>query len=271
MISATGFNKSISTINFGADKKDASQYKFVNVCNPFTKRDCNNLITIDLSKPKRFELRDMFPLDEVCNTLAVDYNPDFNGELFDKVTHESIPVNILTCSNAEKKGHVVYEFMSKDLKQNYGYVWFSTPQRTEKLDRELAKDHPEAGIVGDRLIVEYLRNINPQRFGGVGKLADKLEVKYCLDNNIEPNIVSYADYGSHLAHYKRGKRFFVPDRYTYDYCNMMVKYNNPDPNAVLEDYIVANKDEGIDSGFNLLPMYLPKSLIDKYSEEYRNK
>ncbi len=237
----------------------------IDIFNPLDNCYYSHVDRFDLNKPKTFIMGQM----SSGETFNAEYNPDLNGELIDKTTNKKFPVNILTCTTDKEPGNIIYQFMSKDLNRNYGYVWFTTPERKGGVPKILAKDYAEEQIIGDRLIVEYLKNFDDVNIGGVGRLADKLEVKYCLDNNIPLNIVSQAKTGSHIAHFKRGKRFISPEVGTVDYNHLMLRYNNSNPNEVLEN-IINNSDietSNIDLGY--ITMYLPKEICEKYANELR--
>ena len=230
--------------------------------NPFTMRRLESKQKIDLKKECKIIMKD--PLAE-RNPLILDYNPSRTGSLIDKKKKSPIPVNILKSECQHYENQIAYHFMSKDLKKEYGYVELYTPIFDSK--NELLKDYPEYGIVGPRVIVSYLQNWDESKVGGVGKLADKLAVKYCQEQGIEPNIVSYADAYSHVAHFKRGKRFIPPKEGSEDYIFLKKQYGKTDPNEILQSEIQNAKWNGTDVdllGWGYLMMYLPKDLIEKY-------
>ena len=129
------------------------------------------------------------------------------------------------------------------------------------------RDYPELGIKGERIIVRYLRNWNDKIYGGIGKLADMMAVKFCEEIGIEPVIVSLADKGSHVAHYLRGKRFFPLEKDSYDYEKFVKKYKNPDPNKIMEELIAndATTPEQM-RAWTLLGMYMPKEAVERYKQ-----
>ena len=130
--------------------------------------------------------------------------------------------------------------MSRSLSKEYGYVHLSLhrdPRADLKessfLDRELLINYPKHKIQGPRVIVEYLQNWEDSKKGGIGRLADKLAVKYCIENNIKPVIISNADRGSHVAHYLRGKRFLPPEKDTSSYDYLAKNYGCTNLNKIL--------------------------------------
>ena len=56
--------------------------------------------------------------------------------------------------------------------------------------------------------VSFIKNYNPQKYSGFGKIADQIEVEHCLNRGLKNfEITSEASLNSHAYHYKRGKRF----------------------------------------------------------------
>lgn len=201
------------------------------------------------------------------------------GEIFDRKNNKPVKVTIMKSSGS--KYETTYHFMSQNLKEEYGYVAFTLCKKPRSrefkdmvLEQELLKNYPEYGIKGARIIVDFLLNHNDTRYKGIGKLADKMAVKHCLDNNIKPVIISEADWGSHIAHYKRGKRFLPlePESAAYQY--FLRNYGTTDVNAVIEKLIKEEEKNGEKINikqWNPIFMYLPKELAQKYAKELKSE
>lgn len=221
---------------------------------------------IDKTTHKKYTLVCLNPFQD---DLELEYNPDLKGQLIDKKTNKPFDVNILKMEANDEKGAIIYKFTDDNFEKDYGYVWFTTPQYQGITECDLKNtDMSEINMGKERVIVQYLKNYDDKNIGGVGKLADKLEVKYCFENNIEPNIISDADKNSHVAHYKRGKRFITPPVGSSEYNFLVDKYGSPNPNEVLEELIEHSDGEKIDlTGWEFMVMYLPYNLIEKYKNE----
>ena len=58
------------------------------------------------------------------------------------------------------------------------------------------------------VFVEFIENLHPDMYSGLGKTADQIEVEHCINRGLDRfEINSHAELNSHVAHYKRGKRF----------------------------------------------------------------
>lgn len=240
---------------------------FLKVYNPFTNSYSHDDIITALNKPQTFELK-----HNSCSIyegihLKLDYNPKRIDFILDKAKNEPIKTVILKAT--DNANSISYNFMSENLKKEYGYVSFSLHKSTDNIVfNELLQDRPEQGIIGPKIVIDYLQNWDDEKIGGIGYLADKLVVKYCLDNNLPINIVSVADRGSHLAHYLRGKRF-LPLEEDSSSCNYYKEmFGETDVNKILEKASVSrSKNEKIELKIGFLPMYMPKELVAKYIKE----
>ena len=236
----------------------------LSIYNPFTLRRLDSKQLINFNQPSKIIMKD--PLNKKY-PLIVDYDPNRTGFLKNRKTDQPIEVNILKSESRSHINQTAYHFMSKNLKEEYGYVELCLPIPDKNSSNELLKDYPEYGIVGKRAVVSYLQNWDEENIKGVGILADKLGVKYCLENGFEPNIVSYADAFSHVSHFKRGKRFIPPAEGSEDYKFLKSQYGKTDPNEILLSEIQNANWNGttVDlTGWGYLMMYLPKDLIEKY-------
>ena len=206
----------------------------------------------------------------VPDECTVKFDPRKKGQLINKNTGEPIDVFIIEIHDNRCKKGVSFNFLSKDLEHEYGHV--ELDGNVSFYDKELSNDYKKEDIKGERIIVTWLENTDDKNIGGVGKLADKVAVKYCVENNIEPNIISQAADNSHLAHYSRGKRFIRPKLGTLEFYFLMLRYGTLDPNKALERLLKKSKRTGKQINLSqwnecLFYMYLPKELVEKYKNE----
>ena len=239
------------------------------IYNPIAEKFCSTKELIDTTKPCKIYLNDNISIS------CVGYNPDFVGQIYDKNEKKAIDVCILKILNKKYPHDEAFVFISKDLQRQYGYVELTKDYKNYFYD-EVKDDYPNEDIFDDRIVVKYLENYDDKNFGGVCKLADKLGVKFCLDNNIKPNIVSVAEDDSYIAHYSRGKRFVKPEVGSEPYVFLKRTYGTDDPNEILKELSAKHKRTGEKfdlSAWNnyIFVMYLPKELIEKYKEEVISK
>lgn len=173
-------------------------------------------------------------------------------------------------AKSQDKYRTSYHFLDKNANE-IGFVticdWSKAPS-TEKCDIVYLKNYRKLGIVGDRITIECLQNNNELKYAGIGKAADQVAIEYCLKEGLTPNIVSLADTGSLIAHYKRGRRFFKIKKNDIfsDYEGIMSKYGTNDPNKIIET-LLADQPKGswIDcTDLYQLYMYMPQEIIQKY-------
>lgn len=238
---------------------------FLKIYNPFTHSYSSVEVLTALDKPQTFDLNHNSNSIFDGTHLKLDYNPNRTDYIFNKITQKPIKTVILKLMDNENS--ISYNFMSENLEKEYGYVSFSLHNPTDKIIfNELLQDRPNQGIIGPKIVVDYLQNWNDKEIGGIGHLSDKLIVKYCLDNNLPINIVSVADRGSHLAHYLRGKRFFPLEESSLNYYKE--NFGETDINKILQRMSdLHNKNEKIKLKMGFLPMYMPKELVTKYINE----
>lgn len=247
--------------------------RFIRVFNPYSNSFCNDSLDIDLSKPQVFELKNNEKNFYKNSSLTVYYNPKRIGYLHDKTNNSTLKTAIVFSKLKEED--YAFNFMSEDLNKSYGYVDFTKLKIPEfsfyyGYRDEMVRNWVEEGIVGERIIVNYLKNFDEKKIGGIGKLSDKMLVKFCLDNNMQPNIVAEADSGSHVAHYLRGRRFFELESTSLGYNFFMSKYGTADINKILEKLIKESKLTGIPvnlCGWGVAAMYMPKKIVEKYISE----
>lgn len=270
-------NKNNQVSFCGLEQDSFKKYFKMMVYNPYTLSysytDKN--VFVDLLKPQKISLERSTRKRYDGQLLELDYNPKRFDYLVNKDSGAQIKTMILTSHCGEDQ--VAYHFLSENLDKEYGYVNFSKCLKPEVFDtsyEELTRNYPRQGIKGARLIVDYLQNWQDSKIGGVGHLADKLSVKYCLENKLPLNIVSIADLKSHIAHYLRGKRFFPLDKEynVWQYNFFTNKYGMSSVNKILEMLIHEAKRSGekIDiSDWGTVPMYMPKKLALKYLIELK--
>ncbi len=257
-------------VNAKTDNSNIKQNNIYNdglhLFNPLSYEDININEQIDITKPQKFEIKKsiLWGEDEIC---TIEFDPKKKGQLVDKKTGKPIDVFILKLHDSYIDS---FHFVSKDFQHEYGHVEFSHDM--ESYSEAYTKDYPKENIIGDRIIVRWLKNEDDEHIGGVGKLADKVAVKYCVENNITPNIVSLAGDDSHLAHYSRGKRFIQPKQDS-DNCQFLyLWYDTTDPNKALDKLLKEYQRTG--EPVDLSPwnryhfmMYLPQDLVEKYKNE----
>lgn len=255
-----------------------SPIKFNNITSYFNNKNAINTIKYNSSLScDTFQKNTVsFGSDEI---KLKDAMPVANGTIFDKKLNKPVDVTVLKINKNENE--TTYRFVSKNRKKEYGYVDLTLCKRIKDFeyvyfgsDTCLLQDYPQYGIKGPRVIVDFLQNNNDSRYSGIGKLADKITVKHCLDSGIKPVVISIADWDSHVAHYKRGKRYLplVSGTKTYNY--FMKKYGTADVNQLLEQLIKESEqiEEKVDiSDWNPVPMYMPKELAQKYVKELKSE
>lgn len=249
----------------------------INLFDPNSKEFFSKNCKLDLSKEQKIELTNNGLTSKnngIRKYLIADYNPQRKGTLIDKINQKPITTTILRVNNDSK---TTYSFLSEDLSKQYGYVElkdYKYPQQSGihdfLLNKGLLCDYPELDIYGERTVVEYLRNFNDYEVGGVGKLADVMAVRHCIENGMEPNILSKSGIGSHVAHFLRGKRFISVDSCSPYADFFQERYSTLNINKILKTLIKNAKDGKVDiSHWGLLIMYLPKDLAMKYAKDFR--
>ena len=266
------------TINFKAgtdtfEKNTKEKDLELNIYNPYENATFHIKTPIDLTKKQQIFLTSRYPRF-AGKKLVVDYNPQRFDYIIDKKSNRREKVMILVGRDEKKPDEISYHFMSRSLNKEYGYVHLSLHRdpvgdlrASSFLDRELLINYPRYNIKGPRVIVEYLQNWNDSKKGGIGKIADKLAVQYCIENGIKPVIISNADRGSHVAHYLRGKRFLPPEKDSSSYEYLKKHYGCTNLNKILEKLIkeAEKNEEKIDLGdLGMFPMYMPEELVEKY-------
>lgn len=247
------------------------------ISNPHTHSKSSGTVTFDITKPQKITLNQNHRKIYSNRVLTLDYNPERYSYLKDK--HSKQPVKTFILIGEDSSCHETsYHFMSENLEKEYGYVNISN----NFLDTELTQlfsafgtiyeDYPEFGVIGPRITIEYLKNLDEENIGGIGNLADKMSVVHCLKHNIRPVIVSMADKNSHVAHYLRGKRFFPIEDDPHKYNYFMNIYGTADINEIVKNLIAENKDKGRISTkeWSMIPMYMPQDRIDEILDSLKD-
>ena len=186
--------------------------------------------------------------------FKVDFNPKRSGQLINKQTKEPIDVYVIKTTRSDWPREVGFYFVSKELDKSYGYV-------------EIEKEYGN-----QKISVNWLQNYDDKKVGGVGKLADKVVSKFCVEERMPLNICSNSIPNSMIAHYKRGKRFLQPKEESREYKFLMNKFGTSDVNEVLNNMIIESERTNKQVNLSLFgeyhfPMVLPKDLAKKYAQE----
>ena len=241
------------------------------------------------TEPFEIKFNHICPKTKTPKKIKAVLNPLDKGTIYIKVLNkntgdiEKRPMTV-DIAKTEEDSSVSYYFLTPKTHDEIGFVviddWkkarfnylfdYDVLENTRLLD-----NFPQQGILGDRISIYYLQNNDETKYSGIGKLADQIAVEYCLQEGIEPNILSIADSNSHVAHYKRGRKFIPVDKYDkdLDYYDFVKKYGTNDPNKIIEERI-ANTPEGqkVDtSDLYGLYMYMPQEVIKKYLEIIKEK
>lgn len=219
-------------------------------------------------------------LDNVDEKLVLEYNPLNKATVFQKVgKNKKQPLEVSVLRSTDKASTSFY-FMTKDLKEQVGFLKITDPQLMKKIRKAdfnfelkgfyLLDDFPKYGVKGKRIFVDYLKNQDEKKYSGIGVLADRVCVEYCMQKKIKPMIVSESVMGNgrdgapHIAHYKRGKRFLpLQDKGAKDVFKDL--YGEIDTNKVIQKLLETKKGKKIDTtDWGLAPMYLPENKIKEY-------
>ena len=204
-----------------------------------------------------------------------ELEPKHKGIIYKKVRDENgnvikkIPVEV----DIEKWGAGEFQFKIDDECIGFAQLKHIPAEACNKNSwAELYNDYKEEGVVGDRIEVHYIKNNKEEEYGGIGHLADLLEVAACKEMGIKPNVISYAALKAAPMHYMRGKRFIPYERY----CSLdeMEQYNLKDktPDDTIKEIIENTpKGEKFDtSGLDMyLIMYIPKDMIKSLEKELK--
>ena len=134
----------------------------------------------------------------------------------------------------------------------------------------LGRNYEEEDITGARLAVDYLYNDCEEEYGGVGHLADLLEVAACKKLGIKPNVISYSVLDAVPLHYMRGKRFIPLNRFDKKFSKY---YDRENLNEVVREIVEKTpKGQNFDTSSIKAPFfvtYMPKEMIKELEEELK--
>lgn len=213
----------------------------------------------------------------------VEYNGKDKAYIFKKVYNDKtgqiekqkVEVCVASLSSCHS---TTYYFFDDKTKKELGRVEINTIKNArihnfyeDLWSDPIEKDYPEFGIVGNRISINYLENSYPDEYSGIGEAADQIAIEYCINNNIPLQLVSEAEKGSVIAHYKRGRKFLpVEGR---DYRKFMDNFGTNDPNKIIEERIKQNPDNKniyCDDIYKTY-MYMPEEVVEKYLERIKEK
>lgn len=114
--------------------------------------------------------------------------------------------------------------------------------------------------------VDYIKNCSTDKYSGLGKIADQIEVEHCLNRGLKNfEILSDATPSTLAVHYKRGKRFeYLENNSVNDI--LRKRYGTYNINIIIERLLKKNLPVDIREIGNCVPMFMPKDLIKKYTE-----
>lgn len=234
---------------------------------------------INLNDKQNIILESLKNADE---KLVLEYNPLNTATVLEKIgKRKKQPLDVVVLRGTDK-ATTSYYFMTKDLKEQVGFLKITDPELLKKISRKdfnnelkgfyLLDDFPEYGVKGKRIFVDYLKNHDEKKYSGIGVLADRVCVEYCMQRKMKPMIVSESvmgngrEYAPHIAHYKRGKRFLpLRDKAAKDAFREL--YGEIDTNKVIEKLLETKKGKKIDTtDWGLAPMYLPDNKVKEYAK-----
>lgn len=257
----------VSTIKPNANMKPVkfSVYNYTNAA----RYSCD--FQADLTKAQTFVLQKVkepnFPVN-VTPQMTVYYNPKRIGQVFEKVFNpqtlktEKKPLEVNILQAFDGVWETTFYFMKKDLSECVGYVTIGDWQKLAAANGGKAKK----GIT-----ISFLQNHDNNKYAGIGKLADRLEIEYCLKNNIKPLIRSESDPGAHIAHFLRGKRFYPPNKgHARNF--FLRKYKSDNLNEIIPRLLAQSNGKKIDiHDWYIVDMYLPQRVVEKHIKEIKRK
>lgn len=210
-------------------------------------------------------------------SMYVEYNGKDKAVIYKKIFNpqtkqiEKKPVKV--CVGKIITGHIsTYCLFDEKTKQRIGYVKLDDIKKginynfyEAESDSPIQKDYPQYGIIGDRISIDFVENFCPDEYSGIGEVADQIALEYCLKENLPLQIVSEAEQGSVIAHYKRGRKFLPVEQKKFLKI-FMENFGTNDPNLVIEKRIKenpGNKNIYCKDIYRTY-MYMPKEVVEKY-------
>ena len=204
--------------------------------------------------------------------------PKHKGLIYKKVkdrkdkTIKKVPIKV----DIEKSDFGSFDFIHKGKRIGYVILTYIPEDEciNEICDYEgsefLHKNYKDEGVVGDRIEVGFVYNCDEDKYGGIGHLADLIEVAACKELGFEPNVISASTTTAAPIHYKRGKRFIPFEKYCTDDEMKRYKLIGKDPNKIVQKIIkkTPKGEEFNTSSIKIEPlMYMPKEMIQELEEE----
>lgn len=242
----------------------------------------NDTFEKEKNKIQHFKItsKSKFPGTDYTASIAVEQNPKDKAVIYEKIIDPKtqnitkVPMEI-SIAKSQEDNSTTFHILDKK-RNEIGYViicdWKKFPDledEKEEGNSVYLEDYPELGIVGDRITIDYLQNNNDKIYSGIGKVADQIAIEYCLKEGLTPNIISLADTGSLIAHYKRGRRYFKIEKNSplTNYETFIKKYGTDAPNEVIKKRLKESQKYGRPVNCNDLAelyMYMPQEIIQKY-------
>ena len=197
--------------------------------------------------------------------------PKHKGFIYKKVNDKDgnikkVPIEVSIVKEEPDEFHIYDDW------RHVGYVELSyiTKEHCKEANVNLYKNYKDEGINGDRIIVNYVSNDEQCDYGGIGHLADLIEVACCQELGIKPNVVSESIHEAAPLHYLRGKRFVPYEKYGNKKALAHLKGQNP--NKTIKEVIDKTPKGEKFKTPNLhseLVMYMPKEMIKDLEEELK--
>ena len=236
--------------------------------------ESNNSIQHFRLHHNEFENRWLVPVNVEQNPLdrAVIYK-----KIYKKETNsiQKIPYEI-GIAKSKNGVYTTYHLVEDGTKREIGYITICDLTKVKKnsyssflFNENLMKDYPEHGIVGNRIAIDYIENNYQSDFSGIAKITDQIAIEYCLKNNIKPCIISESDVNAHIAHYKRGRHFFLPEEEKIEK-KFIRQFGTDNPNIILQERLELADGKKVNcSDLGQLFTYMPESVIQQYIEKIK--
>ena len=200
-----------------------------------------------------------------------DCVPKHKGIIYKKVKDENgnvikkVPVE----ADIVKIGASDFEFeVDREIVGGVRMSYFKKEGRKNNYS-DLYHNYRKEGVVGDRILANYIYNCKGDGYCGVGHLADLVEVAACKELGIKPNVVSHSVPEAAPLHYMRGKRFIPFKKYRSYYYYF---YNKKNPNDMVKE-IIENTPKGQKFDTSKINhcflTYMPKEMIGELEEELK--
>ena len=219
--------------------------------------------------------------DKLLIRVEVEQNPLDRAVIYKKVYDKEnkfikkIPYEV-GIAKSKNSFFTTYHLVEDNTKREIGYINICNFTKLPKnkytaflFNKNLMKDYPEYGIVGERINIDYIQNNYESEFSGIAKITDQIAIEYCLRHNIRPLILSESEMNAHIAHYKRGRRFFLPknEKRIKKFTDV---FGTDNPNEILKDRLEKANGKRVEcADLGDLLMYMPESVIQQYIEKIK--